>query len=436
LTAPIEKASDKPKVKLTADQLAQRLASALGAEAVIADTNAIAKGKIDDKQPHFICRPRSPEEIASALKICSEARAAVVPWGGGAAMAIGNPPRQADVILTTTRLDRVIDHDHANLTVTAQSGIPLSSLQASLACKNQFVPVDPPFPERTTIGGIAAANLNGARRVYYGSVRDLVIGMKVALIDGAHIKAGGKVVKNVAGYDMCKLFVGSLGTLGIITEMTLRVAPLPESALTVVIRGTFEQCRQFSDELFRAPLLPAAAFLFNDGTTAQWRLAIWCEGFEETTARHLRDLNAMVEKVGVSAEIFQGENHTAFWRESRDFPLRENRLIFRLTVPRASIYEALPPIYGWGAAILCDATMGTLWIACEAKKSNAMKFSELASLAQRHAGHAVLFAAPAELKRGIEVWGPAPPSFSLMREIKRQFDPDGLLNPGRFVGGL
>ena len=135
--------------------------------------------------------------------------------------------------------------------------------------------------------------------------------------------------------------------------------------------------------------------------------------------------------------ILQGESHQAFWRESRDLPLQGKRLVFRLTVPRASIYELLPAIHGWGgASMTCDVITGTLWIACEPKKNNAMKLSDLMSLSQRHSGHAVLFAAPTELKRGIEVWGPAPEPFSLMARIKRQFDPDGLLNPGRFVGGL
>ena len=424
-------------MKLSVEQLAKQLEFVLGADSLITNPDGLAAHGIDGKQPKLICRPESPEQIAVALKICAEAEAAVVPWGGGTALAIGNPPRQVDVVLTTHRLDRVLDHDHANLTVTAQSGITLSALQTSLAPQKQFAPLDAPFPDRSTIGGIVAANLNGARRGCYGGVRDLVIGMKVALIDGAHIKAGGKVVKNVAGYDMCKLFVGSLGTLGIITEATLRVAPIPESAATIIAFGTLNQAQRFSDELFRSSLLPASVFLLNDGTTEQWRLAVWNEGFEETTARNLRDLNAIANRICAKAEILQGENHYAFWSEIRDFPLQANRLVFRVSPPRATIYEFLPTIRGWAnVSIASDMAMGTVWIAGEAKKSYAMRFSELASLARQRGGHAVLFAAPGELKQGIEVWGPSPPAFSLMREIKRQFDPNELLNPGRFLAGI
>src|SRR5262245_36897425 len=209
-------------MQTSADQLAQRLVTALGGDALINDTNALAAYKVDGRQPKLVCCPESPEKVAAALKICAEAHAAVTPRGGGSALAIGNPPRHIDVVMATTKLNGIIEHDDANLTVTAQSGITLKTLQTALAPKRQFVPIDAPFPEVSTLGGIVAANLNGVRRGCYGSVRDLVIGMKVGLAGGEHVKAGGKVVKNVAGYDMCKLLVGSLGTLGIITEITLR----------------------------------------------------------------------------------------------------------------------------------------------------------------------------------------------------------------------
>ena len=161
----------------------------------------------------------------------------MTPWGGGTAMRIGNLPDRVGIIIELSKLNRVVEHDHANLTATMQSGITLAASQKFTAAERQFVPFDAPYPERSTIGGIVAANLNGARRGCYGSVRDLVIGMKVALPTGEQIKAGGKVVKNVAGYDMCKLFVGSLGTLGIITEVTMRMTPIPETAATVAVSG-------------------------------------------------------------------------------------------------------------------------------------------------------------------------------------------------------
>jgi len=424
-------------MKLSIEQLAERLTSELGADAVSTDPGLLTAHAVDGKIAKLLCRPASAAEVTAALRICAEAQAILIPWGGGTAMALGNTPRHADVVVDLKRLDRVIEHDPANLTATVQSGMTLSTAQSALAAHKQFVPLDPPFPERATVGGIVAANLNGPRRTFYGSPRDLVIGMKVALANGELIKAGGKVVKNVAGYDMCKLFVGSLGTLGIITETTLRVAPVAESAATVIASGDLATVRQFTEELFRSSLLPAAVTLINDRPVQNWRAAVWCEGFGETVARHRRDLENLANRVGASAEILLNETHQVFWSEIRDFPLQQNRLVCRVTLPRATLFEFIQKFQIWGApAIVADAAAGTLWFAYQPKKSAAKKFSELESLAQAQRGHAVLFAAPAELKQGIEVWGSSPPAMSLMREIKRQFDPNELLNPGRFIGDL
>ena len=279
-------------MKSTVDQLAQRLGAELGAAAVVTEQSALASHIVDGMQPALVCFPSTAEQIAAALRVSVEAEAAVIPWGGGTAMSIGNRPRALDVVMATSRFNGVIEHDHANLTATVQSGTTLTALQEILARQRQFLPFDPPHPARATVGGIVAANLNGPRRSCYGSVRDLVIGMKVALASGEMIKAGGKVVKNVAGYDMCKLFVGSLGTLGILTEVTLRMAPIPETSATVIAAGALPKVLQFVDELSRSPLLPAAVALMNSGALGagqnDWRAAIRCEGFAETATRRSR----------------------------------------------------------------------------------------------------------------------------------------------------
>ena len=421
-------------MKPSVEHLATQLEAVLGADAVTSDVAAFSIG---DTKPKLVCRPHSAEHIAAALRLCIEAEAAVIPWGGGTAMAIGNPPRQADVVIETRKLNRVIEHDHANLTATVQSGITLSTLQASLAPQNQFVPLDPAFPDHATVGGTIAANLNGPRRSYYGNVRDIVIGMRVLLASGEQIKAGGKVVKNVAGYDLCKLFVGSLGTLGIITEVTLRMAPIPENAATLIASGTLTQAEQFSDELFSSPLLPAAVFLLNDGDTEQWRLAVWCEGFEKTVGRHLRDLGNIAARVGMNTTPLEGEHHDGFWIKPRDFPLQPDRLTYRVTLPRAKIFDFIRRFQNWaGMKLSSDLAAGTVWLALPAHRSGLEKFVELIELARQQHGHAVVLAAPAALKQTVEVWGPSPTTISLQREIKRQFDPKGLLNPGRFLGGI
>lgn len=422
---------------ITVDQLMHRLQSALGPDAVSAESDALASHSIDGLTPHLVTKPASAEQLGAVLSACSEARATVIPWGGGTAMALGNPPRRADVVIGLEKLNRVIEHDSANLTVSAQCGLTLNALQSALAAQRQFVPIDAPLPARATLGGIVSANLNGPRRSCYGSVRDLVIGMKVILASGESIKAGGKVVKNVAGYDMCKLLVGSLGTLGIIAEVTLRVAPIAESSATVIGRGTLAEAQRFIEEISRSPLLPAAVFLLRAGTQEDWRVAVGCDGFAETVERHLRELQNIATRIGMKPEVASGESAIELWQQLRDFPLQPDRLVYRVTLPRAAIFDFIDRVKGWNSTkTVSDAAMGTIWLAFPANKATVARFPEIEAMARERRGHSVVFAAPAALKTAVNVWGPSPPTLSLMRAIKRQFDPNELLNPGRFLGGI
>jgi glycolate oxidase FAD binding subunit len=421
----------------SADSLIADLRSALGAEAVSADTTTLSKHGVDGVTPSLLVMPQSADQIASAMVICSAARASVIPWGGGTALTVGNPPRQADVVMKLEKLNRLIEHDAANLTVTIQSGMALGTLQSTLAGQKQFVPIDAPFPSRATVGGIVAANLNGPRRGYYGSVRDLVIGMKVVLPSGELIKAGGKVVKNVAGYDMCKLFVGSLGTLGIVTEVTLRLAPLPESAATFQAAGTAAQAQSFLAEVFRSRLLPVAVFLLIENPVDAWRVGVRFEAFTETVKRQLADLEAISVRLGLHSTVKNAEDHEEFWRDVRDFPLRPERLIYRVAVPRAAVCDFVAQLRGNNVVrTVADASVGIVWLECAPERAAVGAFANFESLARQRGGHAVVFSAPGALKRGINVWGATPQPFQFMRDIKRQFDPHELLNPGRFIGGL
>jgi glycolate oxidase FAD binding subunit len=416
------------------DQLAQRLSSAIGAELVTIGDDGI---RVDGIAPALIVTPQSTDQVGAIVRLCAEADAVMIPWGGGTAMGLGDPPLRADVVIKLGKLARVIEHDAANLTVSAECGVTLDALQSSLAAQKQSSPLDAPFPDRSTLGGVVAANLNGPRRSSHGSVRDLVIGIKVVLPSGESIKGGGKVVKNVAGYDMSKLFVGSLGTLGIITEATVRVAPIPEKHATVLIEGSLAHAEELNREIARSALLPCAVYLRGSHSRSIWRVGIRCEGFDAAVERQLRELEAMAHAAGMRAHILTKQAHSAFWNEVRDFPLSLEYAIYRVTLPRSALFPFLTASTEWNPSeIVCDASVGTIWLACPATHAAAQRFTAIDSLARRQRGHAILFAAPASLKAGISVWGNSPPSLSIMREIKRQFDPAALLNPGRFVGGL
>jgi glycolate oxidase FAD binding subunit len=435
-------------MRISKDQLAQRLASELGSEAVSEEQPAGADQFFDGIEPAVLCSPAAPSQIAAALRICSEADAAVTPWGGGSAMMIGNAPRRLDVIIGSCRLNRLLEHDHANLTASVEAGITMTALQQQLAGHNQFLAMDPPFPGSATIGGVIAANLNGTRRMFHGSVRDLVIGVKVALASGEQIKGGGKVVKNVAGYDMCKLFVGSLGTLGIITEVTLRMAPIPETAATLLVSGALGDARTLVEQLSLSALLPARVVFLNHEVShvtglsrEQWAVAVSAEGFEETVARHLNDMGSMAAKLKLGTEVLHADNQNRFWDGIRDFPLRANALVYRFGVPRASVAELASAVQAgrsaeFSPAIVADALAGTMWVASAANRSAKDRFSNFITLARQYGGHVIMQSAPAILKQNVDVWGTPTQAHSIMRAIKQQFDPNNLLSPGRFVAAI
>lgn len=435
-------------MKVSSDRVAQLLEAELGAGNVTAEPALLAAHNVDGRAPALLCFPSTVDQITAALRVCSEASATVTPWGAGTAMGIGNPPRQVDILIGLEQLNLLVEHDQANLTATIQSGYRLAALQEILARQNQFLPFDPFAKVRATVGGVVAANLNGPRRSHYGNVRDLVIGMKVVLASGEQVKAGGKVVKNVAGYDMCKLFVGSLGTLGIIAEVTVRMAPIPETAATLITTGNLSQVMQLTSELSDSKLLPSAVFLLSPDPSkademgqSQWRVAVWCEGFKESVARHLHDAEEMATRIELATETLQGAAHSRFWDGVSDFPIQAGRLVYRVTVPRASVAAVIQMVQDWTAAgfraeMVSDVAMGVVWISTGASNEAIQCFARLCTDARAYGGYALILGAPPDLKRGIDVWGPAPSSFSLMRNIKQQFDPENLLNPGRFVGGL
>jgi glycolate oxidase FAD binding subunit len=435
-------------MKLNPDRLVSRVEAELGGAAVRRQPELLAARRVDGVHPCVICSPASAGEVSAVLRVCSETDAAVTPWGGGTAVQIGNLPERVEVIIDVSKLNQLVEHDDANLTATLQSGITLAATQEVTARARQFVPFDVPSPQRSTVGGIVAANLNGPRRVCYGSVRDLVIGMKIALPTGEHIKAGGKVVKNVAGYDMCKLFVGSLGTLGIITELTLRLTPIPEAEATLAISGSLLQLSEFAGEILDSVLLPSAIVLWRSETNSSseapqlgWQMAVRAEGFAEQVSRHLRDLQLMAERLSLKTAVCSTAAHEKLWADICDFPLFGHELVFRVMVPRSAITDLLQGVQDWDStnlspAIVADVMAGAIWIGSNETHSAAAWFAQLRSKAARHKGHVVLVDAPADVKRDLDIWGPTPASFFLMRRIKQQFDPKRLMNPGRFVGRL
>jgi len=436
-------------VKTTADTLATRLESLLGRQAVQEDPGVLAAHAVDGIVPSVRVAPQDAPQISEVLKICTEEHAAVVPWGGGTSIALGNRPARVDVVLSLERLNALVEHDDANLTATSQAGMRLGALQQVLARRNHFLAIDPPNPAEATIGGIVAANTNGPRRMLYGGVRDQVIGMKTVLATGEQVKSGGKVVKNVAGYDMCKLFTGSLGTLGVITEVTFRMAPVPERSVSVLASGARGQALEMVERLHASQLLPSAVTLVNaraagelmkgsgvGGPGSGCQVFIWIEGFEEAVERHLNDLRAMAKAATMWAETLEDPLHQALWKSISDFGSGTPGTLCKLTLPVGAIREAISSIDDWspGPQIVAHTGSGTIWVLADEDGTEC--FSRLSTLATSFRGHAIIAIAPPHVKQAVDVWGSPPPGLAIMAEIKRQFDPAGILNPGRFVARL
>lgn len=397
--------------------------------------------RVDDLLPSKVMHPVDAEDAARGLRLCDLTPAAVVVWGGGTQMRLGAPPHRYEIAFSTERMTRLLEYEPADLTCRVEAGMRLAELQAALGAQGQRLPLDPPHPERATVGGMVAANTNGLGRARYGTVRDWVIGIAVAYPSGKVARAGGKVVKNVAGYDLMKLHIGALGTLGVVAEVNLKVQAIPESEATVL--GHFEAATPAVAaglQLARGYLAPAGAIvldrraLWECGLTADWRwtLALRLEGYaseldpaRDQALRAIRDAGGRVEGAEVPA---------TFWSAARDWSAPDGDVaLLRAIAPIASIPTlagAVPP----EASIILQPASGVVDLRVT-PASAATILRRLRSLAGEE-GQVVVASAPASVKSSLDVWGPPPPGFPIMRALKQALDPNGILNPGRFVGGI
>ena len=258
--------------------------------------------------------------MAAVLKAADDARAAVIPRGSGTKLALGNVPSDYRVCVSTIRLDKVLEYTPADMTVSVQAGIRLAELQKTLAEENQFLPLDPPNGETATIGGILASNSSGPLRAAYGSARDLLIGIRVAHPDGLVTKAGGKVVKNVTGYDLNKLYTGSLGTLGVIVEANFKLQPLPAVQKSVLAALPAKAASKAVDALVDSVLMPSSVELFDscalsslsaNGTASGERgLLVRFGGNAKAVDRQIQDTKSICSEAA-GLEVLTGEEQEA-----------------------------------------------------------------------------------------------------------------------------
>lgn len=406
--------------------------------------------------PKRVLRPNDPNELAALLAQCNREQCAVVAWGGGTLQHLGNPPAHYDAVLQTTNLNQVVEYAYDDLTVTVQAGMTLAHIERTLAEHGQFLPIDVPHPEQATIGGVLATGSNGPLRLRYGPARDFMIGNRFATVDGHIIKAGSKVVKNVAGYELHKVQVGAFGTLGVLTEATFKVFPKPTAEIS--LWASFDQLSAACaavPKLWNMPTPPLAIELFNLETlralespaTGAWHIAAHFGGLEPSM-KAARDMSVQIAQANGASAAAALDDAVTFWRTIADLPatLREsspNALLLRVSVPPKELLPILQNLFALADTqklapprILAHAAIATIYCSLEGEP-NALRALVSQLRAQLHDRHAHLFieSAPASLKN-LDVWDEVGATFRLMQSLKHKFDPNNILNPGRFVGGL
>jgi glycolate oxidase FAD binding subunit len=398
--------------------------------------------------PSYVAEPCTIQEVSALLAWAGQHQIAVAPRGGGSKLEWGNPPRKIDLVISTAALAVVAEHAHEDMTATVDAGCTVSALQRALGTRGQRLALDPLFPERATIGGVLATNDSGALRLRFGSLRDLVIGMTVVLPDGTVARSGGKVVKNVAGYDLPKLLAGSLGTLGIIVQATFRLHPVP--AACAVFDARFTDLRSAQDFLLRlmdSTLTPSAVQL-GAGRHREVRVDVLYEGIPagvESQMRRTAEFGVMQDGAGVAPGQGRAPNRPAFGvlRSREDFWMHTGpACICKLSVLPARVGATCGHVQwlanelqlDWLATVQAVGT-GLVLLQGEAERLSSA-VTQLRAQIEQGGGSLVILRRPEGWRQDIDSWGSTGSALPLMRALKSQFDPQGVLNPGRFVGGI
>ena len=455
-----------------------RLAGIAGPANVLSDSAELAACEVAGAAPTAVVQPGSAEEVAEIVKFAGAEKLAVVPMGARTKLSLGLPPRQYDLALDLARLNRVVAYDPGDLTLSVEPGITLRDLAEALAEHRQFLPIEAPFASRATIGGTIASGVDTALRQMYGTARDYVLGMEFVTGEGVLAKSGGRVVKNVTGYDIHKLMIGALGTLGVITKINFRTFPVP--AFTRAFAANFESAEraiELRHRIARSPFRPLSVEALSPSTGAllsseaaartvqdpipanlfsshHWTFLTILAGNERTLDRAEREIRQMAEECG-------NDRFTALEREDiarASARLREFLPIALESTPAATIVKmaVLPTRIkeALDAAAKAAETnslpwaamargLGTIYFALlpdertdETRRRAIQATDQILRECTAIGGNGAIPWCPAEWKGALKVWGPGRGDLDQMRKLKMAFDPQGVLAPGRFMGGL
>jgi glycolate oxidase FAD binding subunit len=397
---------------------------------------------VNGVEPRWVLLPADPEQCSQILAVCSSYGIAVVPASFGARLGQGSPPLRFDAVVSLSRMDRIIDHAAADLTLTVEAGASLAEVNRQIAAAGQCLPLDPPFAERTSIGGLIAAQASGPCRQQFGTVRESLIGLRAILADGTPVKSGGRVVKNVAGYDLQKLLVGSFGTLAVIVEAMFKLRPVAEE--TSVLTYSAEDLSSL------APLTAELAASSVSPLLLEWlvgtgppRLVVGLAGVAEEIAETRRRVAELAARAPVAVH-----EESPLTREAISAAVEDvagggaEDLVLRAGMPPSALDEWLVGALGVCASIStrvsahAHAGVGVARLRLDSPDRERLDsvVSDLRRAAAARAGYLAIEHTPHGLR--LDVWGAPSAGFSLMKGVKAAFDPGSILSPGRFIGGI
>lgn len=449
-----------------------RLEEIVGAAYILTDSAELDARLVDGMRPSAVLRPGDVAQISEVVRFAAAENLAVIPCGGCTKLGIGSPPSRYDIALDMTRMNRILAYDPRDLTLGVEPGARIEDVLPALAEQRQFLPLAVPYSDRATIGGIVAANSSSPLRHAYGGVRDFCLGMEFVTGEGSVAKSGGRVVKNVTGYDLHKLLIGSLGTLAVITRLNFRTFPFPPAQGTFIASfsgsaAAFGFCRSIAQSALTPQILevadPGAAHLIFSAdspariTAQQWSVILAAVGQPSVVDRYARDLGYLASVANADEFVrLEDAKRDSVLTSVREFPrlileAAPSAVIFRIGVVPTAMALLLARLGQLAAENQLDIAAltrasGVAYVAFLPKKGEIAPFTTLAKLSSevfQACGNpeinasAMLEWCPAEVKPAIGgVWGPAPKDFALMQRIKNAFDPQGVLSPGRFAGGI
>jgi len=386
-------------------------------------------------RPQLWLAPQQEEELGQMVAHCSQEKWRLLPWGSGSKISWGGGVSNADVVISSEKLNKIHDYAQADLTITVGAGMTLADLQAFLAPAGQFLPLDPLFLQRATVGGIMATADAGSWRHRYGSVRDLVLGFSFVRWDGKLAKAGSKVVKNVAGYDLMKLFTGSQGTLGFISQITFRLYPYPPASNSLMVVGSPTAIAALAQKVLSSGLCPTAVDLLSAQTLAalgqvgDLGLLVRFQSVVESVMAQSQSLQSWSQQLGLECQLWQGAEETQIWQTLSSLwaqPLEKGEVFCKVGIKSSQAVALLTSLPGQGQIHL-GSGLGRLRLGAV----DELWLQEQRSQCQEQGGFLSILAVAGDRQLTLEPWGHQSQNLPLMQALKRQFDPAGCWSQGR-----